>query len=274
MTRRKASGRADGRRLNVGAALSAGVAAMPHMYAGAWGALAFAVVVGALPALAPLPASAGWVAVLIQALAGVIAWGALVRIGLSRDPEGARALGLGSAGLQLGGAEGRILAAGLLNAIFLTILLTVTGLTLLGVSGASDLDAEAIAARDWAAAGPPLQLVLVGLTALVAVGIPLLFAVRLALFSQASVARGRVVSLNTLGIAEGSFWPLLTLLLVIALPKILLLVLTAQGVLGGVSGQLVWALVLPLVQAPLAAGAMGDAYRQLEYWTPAAGDMS
>ncbi|MFN3353596.1 MAG: hypothetical protein ACK4Z5_08315, partial [Brevundimonas sp.] len=137
MTRRKASGRADGRRLNIGAALSAGVSAMPRMYREAWGAITFAVVAGVLPALAPLPGSAAWVAVLFQALAILIAWGALVRIGITSSLAEARAMGLGPAGLQLGGGEGRILAAALLNGVFLAILLTVVGLTLLGVAGAS-----------------------------------------------------------------------------------------------------------------------------------------
>jgi hypothetical protein len=268
MTRRAGNARADGRRLDVGAALRAGVATMPRMYAEAWGALAFGVVAGVLPVLAPLPGGADWVAGLFQGLAVLIAWGALTRIGLTRDPAGAQALGLGPAGLQLGAGEGRILAALLLNLVFLAILVAVTGLLLLGVAGASDLDAQAIAARDWAAAGAPLQLVVVGLVGLIAVGVPLLFAVRLSLFAQASLGRGRVISLNTLGVAEGSFWPLLALLVVVGLPKIALLGLSAQGVLTGAAGQIVWVLVLALFQAPLAAGAMGDAYRQLEYWTP------
>lgn len=268
MTRRAGNARADGRRLDVGAALMAGAAAMPRMYREAWGALAFGVVAGVLPVLAPLPGGAAWVAGLFQALAVLIAWGALTRIGLTRDVGGAQALGLGPAGLQLGAGEGRILAALLLNLIFLAILATVTTLLLLGVAGASDLDAEAIAARDWARAGTPLQLAVVGLVAAIAIGVPLLFAVRLSLFAQASLGRGRVISLNTLGVAEGSLWPLFALLLVVALPKIALMVLSAQGVLSGAAGQVVWVLVLALIQAPFAAGAMGDAYRQLEYWTP------
>ena len=268
MTRRKASGRADGRRLSVGAALSAAAAAMPRMYREAWGAIAFALVAGLLAALAPLPASAAWVAVLFQALATLIAWGALARVGLTSSLAEARAMGLGPAGLQLGGGEGRILAAALLNAVFLAILLTVVGLTLLGVAGASDLDADAIAARDWSRAGPPLQLALIGAVAFIALAIPLLFAVRLSLFAQASLGRRRVISLNTLGIAEGSFWPLLLLLLIAGLPKIVLAILSAQGVLTGAGAQVAWVLVLALVQAPFAAGALGSAYRQLEYWSP------
>lgn len=268
MTRRAGNARADGRRLDVGAALRAGVSAMPRMYREAWGALAFGVVAGILPVLAPLPGGAAWVAALFQGLAVLIAWGALTRIGLTRDLGGAQALGLGPAGLQLGAGEGRILAALLLNLVFLAILATVTSLLLLGVAGASDLDAEAIAARDWAAAGTPLQLAVVGLVAAIAIGVPLLFAVRLSLFAQASLGRGRVISLNTLGVAEGSFWPLLLLLIIVALPKIALLALSAQGMLTGAPGQIVWVLVLALVQAPFAAGAMGEAYRRLEYWTP------
>ena len=243
------------------------------MYREAWGAITFAVVAGVLPALAPLPGSAAWVAVLFQALAILIAWGALVRIGITSSLAEARAMGLGPAGLQLGGGEGRILAAALLNGVFLAILLTVVGLTLLGVAGASDLNSEAIAARDWSQAGPPLQLALVGGVALIAIAIPLLFAVRLSLFAQASLGRRRVISLNTLGIAEGSFWPLLALLLIAGLPKIILMALSAQGVLAGASAQAAWAAVLALVQAPFAAGALGSAYRQLEYWSPETGSV-
>ncbi|MCZ8193277.1 MAG: hypothetical protein ACK5QD_12655 [Brevundimonas sp.] len=268
MTRRAGNARADGRRLDLGAALRAGLTTMPRMYGEAWGALAFCVVAGVLPVLAPLTGAAAGVAVLFQGLAVLIAWGALTRISLTRDLGGAQALGLGPAGLQLGAGEGRIVAALLLNLIFLAILATVTTLLLLGVAGASDLDAEAIAARDWAAAGTPLQLAVVGAVALIALGVPLLFAVRLSLFAHASLGRGQVVSLNTLGVAEGSFWPLLLLLIVVALPRIALAALSAQGVLTGAAGQIAGVLVLVLVQVPFAAGAMGEAYRRLEYWTP------
>lgn len=259
-----------GRRLDAVASLRAGARALPRMYGGAWAALSFAVVAGVLPVIAPVPAGGTWVVAAVQGLALLMAWGALTRIGLASSLDEARRLGLGPAGLQFNAGEGRILAALLLILVFLAILLTVLGLTLLGVAGASDLDADAIRARDWAQAGQPVQLALVAVVALLVVAVPLLFAVRLSLFAQASLGRRQVVSLNTLGIAEGSFWPLLFLLAVASLPKLVLAALGAAGLLGGAVAQIAWTLVLILIQAPFAAGALGDAYRQLEYWTPRA----
>jgi len=93
--------------------------------------------------------------------------------------------------------------------------------------------------------------------------------VRLSLFAPATLGRGHMVSLNSMGIAQGSFWPLLGgLIVVVGLPILGLLILTGAGLPSGVATWIVWAVVISAFEAPLALAFLGAAYRRLEYWTP------
>ena len=257
------------RRLNVVGAVRDGVGAMLRVWNGAWGVLALVSMLAVAPVFVPVegPVRAGLSAVLVLAI--WVAWGALSRIGTARSNTPAWAEGLGPLGFQFGMVELRLLAALVLNLIFIAMILTVLVLAALVVAGGTELDVEAIRARDWAAAGSPLQLGLVSLVAALMVWVPLIYAIRLSLFGQATVGRGHAVSLNTLGIAQGSFWGLAALNLVIGVAVALLL--AAPGVLGDFFGPIVTSLGLAWIVAPFAAGVLGAAYRQLEYWTPQGG---
>jgi hypothetical protein len=81
-----------------------------------------------------------------------------------------------------------------------------------------------------------------------------------------------MVSLNSMGVAEGSFWPLLGGLIVVGLPKLVLIGLSAAGLLSGAARDVASALVLSGLEAPLAAVFLGEAYQRLEYWAPDARD--
>jgi hypothetical protein len=257
-----------GRRLNLQAALGATLRGLPRLWLGAAGALVLCAVVW----LAPLAfAPTGWIGPIwafAAGLATLVAVGALARLSVTDDLKAARALGLGPAGLQLGWPEARLLGAALLCLVFLAMILVVLALVALAIFGTAELDVAAIQARDWGRVGEPWKL---GLLAALGVGVllvPLLLVVRLSLFVPATLGRRQMVSLNSMGIAYGSFWPLLTGLVVTALPKIVLLSLIGTGVLSGVAGSVAWIVGLVALQLPLTLGFLGAAYRQLEYWTP------
>lgn len=256
------------RRLNVVAAVADGARAMPRIWRGAWAALAQVSALGLAPLFVTLTGAFAIVHAVWLVIAVWIAWGALSRVGTARSNVTAWAEGLGPGGLQFGKAELRLLGALLLNLIFLAMILTVLVLASLVVAGMAELDVAAIQARDWSAAGSPWRLGLVCLVAAMTVWVPLIFIIRLGLFSQATVGRGHAVSLNTLGIAQGSFWPLALLFGLIAAAAVAAVALQVSG---GAAGRVAGALSLIWIVAPFAAGALGVAYRQLEYWTPQGG---
>jgi len=258
----------DQRRLNVAAATLDGARAMPRIWRGAWAALAQVSVLAVAPALVTLTETAGIVHAVWLAIAIWIAWGALSRVGAARSNVTAWAEGLGPGGLQFGKVELRLLAALLLNLIFIAMILTVLVLAALVVAGMAELDVAAIQARDWSAAGSPWRLGLVCVVGALTVWVPLIFVIRLGLFSQATVGRGHAVSLNTLGIAQGSFWPLALLFALIAAAVVALVALQVSA---GVAGRIAGTVGLIWIAGPFAAGALGAAYRQLEYWTPQGG---
>ncbi|WP_299175962.1 hypothetical protein [uncultured Brevundimonas sp.] len=254
------------RHLRLGQALSAAFAGLPRAWRGAWGAILACAVVWGGADLAP-PGS-GLVAAAVGLIAGLVLVGAVTRVAVTGDLETARRLGLGPAGLQFGLPELQLLGAALLCAVFMAMILSVVALLLLAVFGMAGLDAEAINQRNWAAVGPVWKLVLLAVvTAFAFYGI-LVMIVRLSLFAPATLGRGHMVSLNSMGIAQGSFWPLLGGLAVVGLPGLALAALTVAGPLGGRVGCLVWAVVFAAVLAPLALSFLGAAYRGLEYWTP------
>ena len=251
------------RRLDAARAIRDGARTLPRLWAGSWAALVF---LSLLMAVAPwVPAGGCGFYGAALGLTGLGLWGGLTRLGVSPDVASAEQLGLKPGGLQFGVTELRILFAAFLNLLFLAMIGVVLGLVALALTGIAELNAGAVQTHDWAAVGPAWKLALLSVVGLVVVLIPLLLIVRLSLFSQATVGRGHTVSLNTMGIAHGSFWPLVLLLLVAAAPGLVLLL--AAGWFGPAPLALVLA-VLAWVQAPWAAALMGAAYRQLEYWTP------
>ena len=181
----------------------------------------------------------------------VVAVGALARLSIRDTVAEARALGLGPLGLQVKPPEGRLVGAALLCLLFLTMIAVILVLVVLAIFGMAELNVQAIQARDWAAVGEPWKLGVLTVLAVGAVAIPLLLIVRLSLFAPATLGRRQMVSLNSMGIAYGSFWPLLAGLILTALPKIILLTLMGNGVLSGRAGDIVTVLVLVGLQLPL-----------------------
>lgn len=256
------------RRLKLQAALGATLRALPRLWLGAGGALTVCAGVWLAPSFVGLSgwATAAWS---LAALASsLVALGALARLSITDDMAGARALGLGPAGLQMGLPEARLLGAALLCLIFLTMIVSILALVVLAIFGTAELDVAAIQARDWARVGEPWKMGLLTALGIGALAIPLLLTVRLSLFAPATLGRRQMVSLNSMGIAYGSFWPLLAGLVITALPKIVLLGLIGAGVLAGQTAEIARVVVLVGLQLPLTLGFLGAAYRQLEYWTP------
>lgn len=253
----------DGHRvLRLGETLRAAFAILPRLWRGAWGAILAAAVVWGVQ---PLAVGVGG---LIWAPFGLVATlmlaGALGRIAITEDLPQARRLGLGPAGLQFGRPELRLLGAGLLCAVFLAMILSVVALVLLALFGMAELNAQAITLRQWSAVGPVWKLVLLALVTVFALFAVVAFTVRLSLFAPATIGRGHMVSLQSMSIARGAFWPLLVGLIVTAAPKIALVLLWGVGLLSGTAGWVVFAIVLTGLQAPLTMAFVGAAYRRLE----------
>ncbi|WP_428152298.1 hypothetical protein [Brevundimonas sp.] len=257
-----------GRRLNLQVALATTVQALPRLWSGAAGALALCAALWLLPVFWSAEGWTKWIWSLAVAASSLVAVGALTRLSISDDLAEARAMGLGPRGLQARRAEARLLGALLLCLLFLTMIAVILALVVLAIFGMAELNVQAIQARNWAAVGAPWKLAVLAVLGIGAVAIPVLLVVRLSLFAPATLGRRQMVSLNAMGIAYGSFWPLLAGLVVTALPKIVLLALIGTGVVPGPTGSVVGALVLVGLQLPLTVGFLGAAYRQLEYWSP------
>jgi hypothetical protein len=202
------------------------------------------------------------VAFVTAGLATLIAWAAANRVAVFG--AAATAHGLGPGGLQFGRAELGIPFAAGLNLVFLAMIASVLGLMTLAIAGASDLNAEAIQARNWADVGAPWKLAAVAAITALSMAILTVLTVRLSLFSQATVGRGQPVSLNTMGIATGSFWRLLALLGLLLAPPGLI----AAFVDDVPWGRIALASLTAGLWLPFAAGALSAAYRALEYWKP------
>lgn len=257
-----------GRRLKLQVALGRTLRALPLMWRGAAGALGACALAWLLPVVWEPTSGLAWLWGLAVFISTVVAVGALTRLSISDTVGEARAIGLGPLGLQAKLPEARLVGAALLCLLFLTMILSILGLVVLAIFGMAELNVQAIQSRDWAAVGAPWKLGVLAVLAFGAVAIPLLLTVRLSLFAPATLGRRQMVSLNSMGIAYGSFWQILAGLIVTALPKIVLLALIGAGVLTGAVGQVVWVLGLVGLQLPLTLGFLGAAYRQLEYWSP------
>lgn len=254
------------RHLNLQAALGATLRALPRLWLGAGGGLLLCAAVWLVPVvIGPLP-WVGPVWVIAAGLATLIATGGLARLAVTGDLQSARALGLGPAGFQFGWPEARLVISALFCLIFVAMIVIVLALAVLAIFGTAELNVAAIEARDWARVGAPWKLALLAGLGTAAVLIPLLLVVRLSLFIPATLGRRQMVSLNSMGIAYGSFWPLLAGLLVTAVPT--LLGLAGAGRLGGPVGAILLVVGFTGLQLPLTIGFLGAAYRQLEYWTP------
>lgn len=260
--------RADRRWLDLTRALDWAGRVTVRAWTGAWGGLLFLSLLLLVPLLAPLgldlDGALGVAYGGLLTVASLVVWGALTRISVTDDLEAARRMGLGPGGIQFGALELRIVWALVLNLIFLSLIGCILALVTLAVFGMAELDVAAIQARDWAAVGPVWKLVALGLFSLFVLGLPLLLITRLSMFAQASAGRGRTTSLNTMGIGYGSFGRLFLVIFLFALALIAVLWL------GWVSPFLI-AFLLPWFWWPLSQGALGGAYRQLEYWTADAG---
>ena len=257
-----------GRRLDLRFALGRTLRVLPLLWRGAAGALVLCAALWLLSVVWVPEGGARWVWALAAGGSTLIAAGALARLSICDDVAGARALGLGPLGLQAKLPEARLLGAALLCLLFLSMIVSILALVVLAIFGMAELNVQAIQAREWAAVGAPWKLGVLTVLAIGSVAIPLLLIVRLSLFVPATLGRRQMVSLNSMGIAYGSFWPLLAGLIVTALPKIILLVLIGAGLMGGRVGQIVWMVALVGLQLPLTMGFLGAAYRQLEYWSP------
>jgi len=257
------------RRLRLGEALPATAAGVARAWRGGWGAIALSAAIWSLRPWVPEAARPVWLAAAV--VAAVILCGALARLTVAGDEEAARGLGLGPLGLQLKGLELRLVGALALCGVFMTMILAVAALALLAVFGMADLNAEAIRLGRWAEVGPAWKLALLALLTLAILYAVVVLAVRLSLFAPATAGRGYMVSLNSMGIAQGSFRPLLAGLLLSAAPGLGLLLLWNAGRLSGAGGWAVAAVVLNAVQAPATLAFLGAAYRRLEYWTPEGG---
>ena len=257
-----------GRRLNLRVALGRTLHVLPLLWSGAGGALVLCAALWLLPVVWAPEGWAQGIWALAVAASTLVLVGALARLSVSDDLTEARTQGLGPLGLQAKLPEARLLGAALLCLLFLTMILSILALVVLAIFGMAELNVQAIQTRDWAAVGEPWKLGVLAVLAAGAVAIPLLLVVRLSLFAPATLGRRQMVSLNAMGIAYGSFWPLLAGLIVTALPKIALLVLIGTGALTGVIAQSAWVVGLVGLQLPLTMGFLGAAYRQLEYWSP------
>lgn len=201
----------------------------------------------------------------------LVAEGALYRVGVSDSAAGARALGLGPAGLQFGEVEVRLFLAGLTVTLFLTLIAMAAGMAATltaGILGVDLLDCWGGLSRgDWRSWASVLAVA-------AAVWAVFQLAVRLCLYKAATVARGRMVSLNAMGLSEHNFWRLLAGLILVCLPAVALAAWGHGGRAPGPWFPWIAALVMAFLQVPLAIGFFSDAYRRLEYWRPQAIDGS
>jgi hypothetical protein len=258
-----------GRRLNLQRALGDAVAALPRLWAGAAGALVLLVTALLVPVIVrggggAVAAAAAGAAVTL----GVVAVGALARLSITPSLAAARGLGLGPLGLQFKWPEMRLIGAAILCLVFLAMIMSILGVAVLAIAGGAELDVEAIQARNWGAVGAPWKLAVVGIVVAGALIIPLVLLVRLSLFLPATLGRRQMVSLNSMGIAYGSFRALLAGLIVTSAPAIGLAALSGTGVLDSSLANVVLVVGLVGVQLPLSLAFLGAAYRQLEYWSP------
>jgi len=254
------------RRLPLLASLRAATAFAPRALIQAPGALALFAVLSALPFYAPGLGLGGWarpVSAVLAMLAGLMAQGALYRLGVCQDARAARALGLGPFGLQFRAAELRLLAAAVLVGLFLGLILLALGVLLVIIGNALQISVDA---QEGLSAPDGWRLLVMAGFGVLAFWAFLQLAIRLSLYKAATVARRRIVSVSALGLSEHNFWRLLCGLVVTLLPSIAIAVWRVRGGDAGVCTGAVLGAVTAFVQTPLSIGFLSEAYRRLEYW--------
>ncbi len=291
------------RKLWVFQAVSEAFKAWPRQIAGAWGALGLlSLSVGALllsACLGVYTAYAAPVLGFVTAVLTLVAYGALTRSALSPNLRDARQMGLGFAGLQFGGAELQILFSGLLTGLFAALVIGMFALVLVLIASllvmapddvlglfrapeaqvmglmqaaeAQDLEALQTSGADWRV------LVLFVLAAFLGFH-TLRILTKLKLGPVASVARGRIVSLNALSLGHHSALPLLFGAVLVSIVPLLLLVGVFQPLLWGALTPLLSVLPLGVAKLqsitalgiliwgllPLCVGYLSAAYHHLE----------
>jgi hypothetical protein len=240
-----------------------GFALLPAMFVGASGVLGLSAVLWSVGSLS-LGAGPVWLIRAAALLVWLVAWSAVTRIGVAGGVVGARAAGLGPSGFQFGRTELRLAGAVLLLTLFFAIILSLLGLAALALFGAAGLNVEALKARDWAHVGPMWKLVLLALIGAGLIAAPLALMVRVSLFAQATVAKGRMTSLGTTALTNGSMAPLFAGLLLIAAPGLVWMILVLAASMSAVPAAIGWVVIQAGLQAPLTAGFLGAAWRRLE----------
>lgn len=195
----------------------------------------------------------------LGAVVGLVAIGAGFRLAVADDLSGARALGLGAGGLQMGRAELRLLGAAALCLLFWAIVASLVGLTVLALFGGSELDVAAIQARDWGSVGPAWRVAVVAIVGVGAIIIPLMLAARLAMAGPATVAQGRMVSLPAMAISRGNVVVLVLGLVLFSIPGLVLLGILAA--FGGTFAGVGSAIVVVWVLVPMWMAFLGTVYR-------------
>lgn len=251
------------KRLRLGDVLRMTAIGLRRSWSEAWGAILLGVVAWSARPFAD-HGVCGWIWAGGAIAATLVLTGALARVAISRDARHAKGLGLGPTGLQLTKVEARLLGAGLLCSVFLAMILSVAALLLLALFGGAGLDAEAVRLREWSRVGPIWKLGLLAVMTAFCIFALVPLTARLSLFAPATVARDQMVSLNSMALTRGIFWPFLAGLVVTAAPKLGLLILAGAGMLSGAAGWMVWAVVLIGLQAPLTAAYLGAVYRRIE----------
>jgi hypothetical protein len=251
---------ASGARFDAAGALVEAMRGLPEMWRGAGPALVATAVLWTAAQAAP--GAFGALSAVLALAVGMAAYGARVRIGVA-GLEGAQAAGLGRGGFQWRRLEARLLGAGLLVLLFMTIILSIVALTALALFGAAGLNAQAIAEGDWARVGPGWKLALLAVVTVGLLALPTILAVRVSLYAQATLAWGRMTSLGATGLTNGAMGGLLLGLMACSAPLMVWLALLATTGMAGPWAAGVTALILTLVQAPLSAGFLGRAWRAL-----------
>lgn len=257
---RLGSRQGDARRLSLRRTLSAAIQGQAALWKGAGPVL----VVTALLIVVREFSSGGLAlfAGLMGAVAGLASFGALTRIGVF-GAEQARTEGLGRGGFQFTRLELRLLCALLLIGLFMSMILSLLGITALALFGAAGLDAEAIRDRNWSQVGPAWKLALLGGIGLIVLITPFVLLVRVSLFAQATAVRGRMIALGATSLTNGAMLPLLAGLGGLALPAIVGFTILATWEAGADYAGLVLAILFTVFQMPMMAGFLGEAWKRL-----------
>ncbi|MBW8734336.1 MAG: hypothetical protein JF571_08535 [Asticcacaulis sp.] len=212
--------------------------------------------------------------ILLLVVFKLMAQGALYRIGIfGKD---GRKEGLGSAGLQFGAPELRLLGAGILICLFFLVVVTAVFIVFAvafnssGLAGEERNTLKAVGAVFCRHQGADWVFILY----IIAAWIFLFFlTVRFALAHAATVAQRKIVALNALGLSSGNVFKLFCGLFLFIVPLMLVFAVIVHHVMPSLprSGAIPPRLVVhALLQAfgifvigPLLAGFLSSAYRQI-----------